>query len=85
MSKIRWFFWPLFSRKVQVGVAALVVAWAAELGYNLSSESVLVVATLATALILAIAHEDHATKLSRGAATVNAKTPVVKETNNANM
>jgi len=53
----RW-LWPLRSRKVQVAVATVVTAWAAEAGLALSEETVLTVLGVGVALILGIAHED---------------------------
>lgn len=59
----RW-LWPLRSRKVQVAVATIVVAWAAQAGVALGEETVLTVLGVGVALILGIAHED----AGRGAA-----------------
>ncbi|MBW7904566.1 MAG: hypothetical protein LC135_08110 [Phycisphaerae bacterium] len=53
----RW-LWPLRSRKVQVAVATIVAAWAAQAGLALSEETVLTVVGVGVALILGIAHED---------------------------
>jgi hypothetical protein len=53
----RW-LWPLRSRKVQVAVATVVVAYAAQVGWVLSEETVLTVLGVGLALILGIAHED---------------------------
>lgn len=53
----RW-LWPLRSRKVQVAVATIVVAYAAQAGLVLSEETVLAVLGVGVALILGIAHED---------------------------
>lgn len=50
--------WPLRSRKVQVAVATVVAAYAAQAGLNLSEETVLAVLGVGVALILGIAHED---------------------------
>lgn len=54
----RWWLWPLRSRKVQVAVATVVAAYAAQAGVVLAEESVLTVLALGVALILGIAHED---------------------------
>ncbi len=53
----RW-LWPLLSRKVQVAVATVVAAWAAEAGVVLSEETVGTVLAVGVAVILGIAHED---------------------------
>jgi|GEM_PF-890884 len=53
----RW-LWPLRSRKVQVAVATVITAWAAQAGLVLSEETVLTVLGVGVALILGIAHED---------------------------
>ena len=53
----RW-LWPLRSRKVQIAVATIVVAYAAQAGLALSQETVLAVLGVGVALILGIAHED---------------------------
>ncbi len=53
----RW-LWPLRSRKVQVAVATVLVAYAAQAGLVLSEEAVLAVLSVGVALILGIAHED---------------------------
>ena len=55
----RW-LWPLRSRKVQVAVATVVVAWAGQLGFALDEGSILTVLGVGVALILGIAHEDAA-------------------------
>lgn len=57
----RW-LWPLQSRKVQVAVATVVVAYAAQAGLILSEESVMNVLAIGAALILGIAHEDAGAK-----------------------
>jgi len=54
----RQWLWPLRSRKVQVAVAAIVVAYASQAGMVLSEETVLTVLAVGVALILGIAHED---------------------------
>jgi hypothetical protein len=53
----KW-LWPLRSRKVQVAVTTLLVAYAAQAGLALSEETVLAVLGVGVALILGIAHED---------------------------
>ena len=53
----RW-LWPLRSRKVQVGLATVLVAYLAQAGVVLSEETVLSVMGVGMALILGIAHED---------------------------
>lgn len=53
----RW-LWPLRSRKVQVAVATLIVAYAAQVGLEVSEDTVLAVLGMGVALILGIAHED---------------------------
>ncbi len=53
----RW-LWPLRSRKVQVAVATVIVAYGAQLGLDVSSETVVAVLGVGVALILGIAHED---------------------------
>ncbi|MBI5863271.1 MAG: hypothetical protein HZB38_01915 [Planctomycetes bacterium] len=61
----RW-FWPLQSRKVQVAVATVLVAWLAQAGIVLNEESVVNVLAIGAALILGIAHEDAAAKRAAG-------------------
>ncbi|MBK9121012.1 MAG: hypothetical protein IPM18_15635 [Phycisphaerales bacterium] len=53
----RW-LWPLQSRKVQVAVATVVVAYAMQAGLILSEETITTVLGVGVALILGIAHED---------------------------
>ena len=53
----RW-LWPLRSRKVQVAVATVLVAYATHAGLLLSEETVVAVLGVGVALILGIAHED---------------------------
>jgi hypothetical protein len=53
----RW-AWPLASRKVQVALATVLVAYLAELGIPLREETVAAVVGIGAALILGIAHED---------------------------
>ena len=57
----RW-LWPIQSRKVQVAIATLVVAYAAQAGLVLNEESVMNVLAIGAALILGIAHEDSGAK-----------------------
>lgn len=54
----RKWLWPLRSRKAQVALATLVVAYAAQAGLELSEEMVATVLAVGVALILGIAHED---------------------------
>lgn len=60
----RW-FWPVASRKVQVAIATLVVAYAAQAGLLLNEDAVVNVIAIGAALILGIAHEDAAEKSAR--------------------
>ncbi len=53
----RW-LWPLRSRKVQVAVATVLAAYAAEAGLNVGEDTILAVLGVGIALILGIAHED---------------------------
>ncbi len=53
----RW-LWPLRSRKVQVAVATVFVAYAAQAGLALTEDTVVAVISVGVALILGIAHED---------------------------
>lgn len=53
----RW-LWPLVSRKVQVALATVIVAYAAQAGWVLQEETVGTVLGVGVALILGIAHED---------------------------
>jgi hypothetical protein len=55
----RW-LWPLRSRKVQVALAAVLVAYAGEAGLELREETVTMVIGLGAALVLGIAYEDGA-------------------------
>jgi len=57
----RW-LWPLASRKVQVALATIVAAYAAQCGLQVSEEVVLTILGTGVALILGIAHEDAAAK-----------------------
>jgi hypothetical protein len=57
----RW-LWPIQSRKVQVAVATVLVAYAAQAGFVLNEESVVNVLAIGAALILGIAHEDAGAK-----------------------
>ena len=54
----RSWLWPLRSRKVQVAVATVLVAYAAQAGLMVSEETVVAVLSVGVALILGIAHED---------------------------
>lgn len=53
----RW-LWPLRSRKVQVAIATVFVAYAGQLGLMLSEETIVTVLGVGVSLILGIAHED---------------------------
>ena len=53
----KW-LWPLRSRKVQVAVSTVLVAYAAQVGFVLSEDTVVTVLGVGVALILGIAHED---------------------------
>jgi len=53
----RW-LWPLRSRKVQVALATVLVAYAAQIGLAVNEDTVLTVLGVGVALILGIAHED---------------------------
>lgn len=53
----RW-LWPLRSRKVQVAIATVLVAYAAQAGLTVSEETVVTILGVGVALILGIAHED---------------------------
>lgn len=57
----RW-LWPLRSRKVQVAVATVIAAYAAQAGFGVQEETILSVLAVGVALILGIAHEDAASK-----------------------
>lgn len=54
----RWWLWPLRSRKVQVAIATILGAYAAQLGFSVSDETVVSIVAVGVALILGIAHED---------------------------
>lgn len=54
----RWWLWPLRSRKVQVAAATVLVAYLAQAGLEISSETVTTALGVGVALILGIAHED---------------------------
>lgn len=53
----RW-LWPLRSRKVQVALATIVVAYTAQAGFAVDESTVTTVLGVGVALILGIAHED---------------------------
>lgn len=57
----RW-LWPLRSRKVQVAVATIVAAYAAQAGFQVDEATVVTVLGVGAALILGIAHEDAGAK-----------------------
>ncbi len=54
----RKWLWPLMSRKVQVALATVIVAYASQAGLNVSEETITAVLGVGVALILGIAHED---------------------------
>ncbi len=54
----RWWLWPLRSRKVQVAIATVVVAWLAHAGVVVSEETITAVLGVGVAVILGIALED---------------------------
>ncbi len=60
----RW-LWPLRSRKVQVALATVLLAYTAQAGFSVSENTILTVLSVGVALILGIAHED-AGKASQG-------------------
>lgn len=53
----RW-LWPLVSRKVQVALATVLTAYAAEAGWAIREETMIAILSVGVALILGIAHED---------------------------
>ena len=53
----RW-LWPLLSRKVQVAVATIAVAYLADRGVKVPEEVIVTILSVGVALILGIAHED---------------------------
>ena len=59
-------FKALASRKVRVGLVAVIVAVAAEYGLDLATETVLTITSVAVALILGIAHEDNGRNMANG-------------------
>lgn len=58
LASFRWWLWPIRSRKVQIAIATVVVAYAAQAGLMLNEETVTSVLGVGVALILGIAHED---------------------------
>lgn len=64
-TKWRRWLWPLRSRKVQVGLATVLAAYAAEFGLGVSEETVVTLLGVGVAIILGIAHEDSALKSAR--------------------
>ncbi len=61
----RFWIWPLSSRKVQVALATVLAAYAAQVGLSVSEETVLSLVGVGVALILGIAHEDHGRNAQR--------------------
>lgn len=57
----RW-LWPLASRKVQVALATVAAAWAAQAGLDWNEERITSILAVGVALILGIAHEDAGAK-----------------------
>ncbi len=53
----RW-LWPLRSRKVQVALVTVIIAYAGQVGLNVNEDTLLTVLGVGVALILGIAHED---------------------------
>ena len=49
---------PLRSRKIRIALATTVAAFAADCGFDVSSELVLAIVGIGASLILGIAHED---------------------------
>ena len=60
----RW-LWPLASRKVQVAIATIAIAYAGQAGFELREDTILTVLGVGVALILGIAHEDAGRAASR--------------------
>ena len=60
----RW-WWFLKSRKVQVAIATIVAAIAAQYGWQVSEENIYTILAMGAALILGIAHEDNGAKAGK--------------------
>ena len=58
VNSLRRIVMPLASRKVRVGLATVLAAYAAEYGIGVGEEMVLTILGVGVALILGIAHED---------------------------
>lgn len=56
-ARRRW-LWPLKSRKVQVALATVLAAYAAQAGLAVNEETIVTILSVGVALILGIAHED---------------------------
>ncbi len=65
----RWWLWPLRSRKVQVAVTTLIVAWGGHAGWALDAELVATIVAVGVSIILGIAIEDAGEKSRPGSAT----------------
>lgn len=61
---MKW-LWPLKSRKVQVALATIIVAWAAQAGWILTEDTVVTVLVIGASLIGGIALEDAGAKSSK--------------------
>lgn len=61
---MKW-LWPLKSRKVQVALATIIVAWAAQAGWILTEDTVVTVLVFGASLIGGIALEDAGAKSSK--------------------
>jgi len=59
LDVVRFLGRPLASRKICVAIATVVVAYAAQAGFNLSEEVLTTIMSCGVALILGIAHEDN--------------------------
>ena len=65
----RWWLWPLRSRKVQVALVTLVVAWAGHAGWELDANLVATVVAVGVSIILGIAIEDAGEKSRPGSSS----------------
>jgi hypothetical protein len=61
----RW-LWPLFSRKVQVAIASLLVAYGSQVGWHLDQQWVLYILGIGGTIIAGIAVEDHGKHVGNG-------------------
>lgn len=66
---VKWFLWPLRSRKVVAAVATVIVAWAVQAGCQMEEQQVeaIVMAIVASGLAVVggIALEDHGAKSAK--------------------